>query len=188
MKNENKTIKIEHLDTEKLVASAGNAKKHTDAQVNQIANSIKEFGFNNPVLVDENLNIIAGHGRVMAAKRIGMNQCPCIKLEHLSELQKRAYIIADNRLSETGSGWDEDLLKSELEDISNELDVLLTGFNLSDFEKKETDIIQLAVEKPPSLAWVLISVPIELFGKVQSVLDNLPEQSNTYTTYTDEKD
>lgn len=110
-------MKIEQVKTEKLIPYARNPKKHDDAQVASIAGSIKEFGFNNPVLIDKDNCIIAGHGRVLAAQKLELKEVPCLRLSHLSENQKRAYILADNRLAELGGGWDEEMLKLELEDI-----------------------------------------------------------------------
>lgn len=110
-------MKIEKLATENLIPYARNAKRHDPAQVSKLAGSIKEFGFNNPVLIDKDNGIIAGHGRVMAAQQLGLAEVPCIRLGHLTENQKRAYILADNRLAEVNSGWDEDLLKLEVADI-----------------------------------------------------------------------
>jgi ParB-like chromosome segregation protein Spo0J len=100
--------------------------------VEQIAASITEFGFTNPILIDGNGGIIAGHGRVLAAKKLGFETIPYIELSHLSESQRRAYILADNQLA-LNSGWDEDLLRlelSELKDAGMDLDII--GFNPSD--------------------------------------------------------
>ena len=93
----------------------------------QIAASIAEFGFNNPVLVDTNAGIIAGHGRVLAARKLGLDQVPVVVLDHLSETQKRAYILADNRIGEN-AGWDDEILRGELTDLKDaDLDVALLG-------------------------------------------------------------
>lgn len=99
-----------------LIPYARNSRTHSDAQVAQIASSIKEFGFINPVITDGQNGIIAGHGRVMAAQKLGIEQLPCIEASHLSEAQKRAYVIADNQLA-LNAGWDADLLKVEIEDL-----------------------------------------------------------------------
>jgi hypothetical protein len=117
MKKTKTQNQIEYLEVSKLVPYARNAKKHDDSQVASIAGSIKEFGFNNPVLIDKDNCIIAGHGRVLAAQKLELKEVPCLRLSHLSENQKRAYILADNRLAELGGGWDEDMLKLELDDI-----------------------------------------------------------------------
>jgi ParB-like chromosome segregation protein Spo0J len=130
-KQQTEALKIEMLATEQLVPYARNAKLHSETQIAAIAKSIEEFGFNNPVLIDAKDGIIAGHGRVLAAKKLGMAELPCIRLGHLTEAQKRAYIIADNRLSEIGGGWDLELLKRELEELQTlNIELELTGFDL----------------------------------------------------------
>lgn len=112
-----------------LIPYANNSRTHSDEQVNQIASSIKEFGFTNPVLIDSDGGIIAGHGRVMAAKKLGMSEVPCIALSHLTEAQKKAYIIADNQLP-LNAGWDMDMLKLEIEHLKEiDFDVDLLGFD-----------------------------------------------------------
>jgi len=120
---------IEMLPTAQLAPYARNSRTHSDEQVAQIAASMREFGFTNPVLVDEAGGIIAGHGRVMAAKSLGLPAVPCIRLAHLSEAQKRAYVIADNKLA-LNAGWDEDMLRLELADLkAADFDLGLLGFN-----------------------------------------------------------
>ena len=115
----------------RLIPYARNARTHSDAQVAQIAASIKEFGFTNPILIDKDGGIIAGHGRVMAARKLGLTTVPVLMLGHLSETQKRAYIIAGNRLAET-STWDIELLALEIEDLRlDDFDIDLTGFDAS---------------------------------------------------------
>jgi hypothetical protein len=110
-------MNIEMVEVGKLVPYAMNAKLHSESQVATIAGSIREFGFCNPVLIDDSGGIIAGHGRVMAARQLGLKEVPCVRLSHLDENRKRAYILADNRLAETGGGWDEERLKLELAEI-----------------------------------------------------------------------
>jgi len=129
-------VKVERLATDGLIPYARNAKKHDDAQVAQIAASIREFGFNNPVLIDQDNGIIAGHGRVLAARKLGLAEVPCIRLGHLTDTKRRAYIIADNRLTETGGGWDTELLALELEDLRlDDFDLDLTGFEAAALEE-----------------------------------------------------
>jgi len=112
-----------------LIPYCNNSRTHSDEQVQQIASSIKEFGFTNPVLIDEQGGIIAGHGRVMAAKKLGLAEVPCIVLDGLSEAQKKAYIIADNKLA-LNAGWDDELLKIELEQLKElDFDLGLIGFS-----------------------------------------------------------
>ena len=97
--------KLQRVSVETLIPYAKNARTHSDEQVAQIAGSIREFGFNNPVLVDKDHTIIAGHGRVLAARKLGLNDVPVIVLDHLSESQRKAYVLADNRIA-LNSGWD----------------------------------------------------------------------------------
>ena len=113
-----------------------NARKHSKKQVQQIAESIRVFGFTNPVLVDDDSRIVAGHGRVAAAKLLGMAEVPTIRLSNLSEAEIRAYVIADNRLAEK-AGWDRELVATELQylsDLQIELDVTVTGFDLPEID------------------------------------------------------
>ena len=121
-------MKIEQRAIEALIPYARNSRTHSDAQVAQIAASIREFGFTNPVLVDKDGGIIAGHGRVMAARKLGLKDVPCIALGHLTAAQRKAYIIADNKLA-LNAGWDEELLAVEFADLKDAgFDLELTGF------------------------------------------------------------
>jgi DNA modification methylase len=120
---------IIYKKTSDLIPYARNSRTHSDDQVKQIASSISELGFTNPILVDSAGGIIAGHGRIMAAKRLGIPEVPCIVLDHLTEVQKRAYIIADNKLA-LNAGWDDELLAAELKNLSEiDFDLALTGFS-----------------------------------------------------------
>jgi DNA modification methylase len=129
-------MKIEKLPTDKLIPYARNAKRHDATQVSKLAGSIREFGFNNPVLIDKDNGIIAGHGRVMAAQQLGLAEVPCIRLGHLTDNQRKAYILADNRLAEVNSGWDEELLKLEIADIDW---ADIKGLSVDDFEFGEIE-------------------------------------------------
>jgi ParB-like chromosome segregation protein Spo0J len=121
--------KLESVPVEALIPYARNARKHSDEQVAQLAASIREFGFNNPVLVDKENGIIAGHGRVLAARKLGLEAVPCLRLDHLTETQRKAYILADNRLAELGGGWDEEMLAIEIKDLaSKDFDMTLAGW------------------------------------------------------------
>ena len=100
-------MKIEQLPTDSLIPYARNTRTHSEAQVTQIAGSIREFGFTNPVLIDGQNGIIAGHGRVLAAQKLKLGTVPCIRLSYLTDTQRRAYIIADNKLA-LNAGWDEE--------------------------------------------------------------------------------
>lgn len=126
--------KIEVIGIEKLIPYAKNSRTHSDEQVAQIAASIKEFGFNNPVLVDKGDVIIAGHGRVMAARKCGLTEVPCIRLGHLTETQRKAYIIADNRLA-LNAGWDNELLTIELNELlADDFALEILGFDLDELK------------------------------------------------------
>src|SRR6266849_3232324 len=123
---------VKHIELwliDRLIPFARNPRTHSDAQIAQIAASIAELGFNNPILVDTNAGIIAGHGRLLAARKLQIQQVPVIVLDHLSETQKRAYILADNKLA-LNAGWDEDLLGLELSDLRDlDFNLDLTGFD-----------------------------------------------------------
>jgi len=128
-------MQIEEIATDELLPYARNSRTHSAEQVAQIAASIKEFGFTNPVLVDADNSIIAGHGRVMAARRLSLKAVPCIRLTHLTEAQKRAYVIADNKLA-LNAGWDDEMLALEIKDLQEEdFDISLLGFEDAELEK-----------------------------------------------------
>jgi len=119
---------IRQVPIEDLIPYARNARTHSDEQVAQIAASIREFGFNNPVLLRCDNTIIAGHGRVMAARKLGLDTVPAVYLSHLSDTQARAYVIADNKLA-LNAGWDDELLRVEFLDLlEDDFDLNLTGF------------------------------------------------------------
>lgn len=120
---------IEYVETAKLVPYARNSRTHSDEQVAQICASIKEFGFTNPVLIDDEGVIIAGHGRTMAAQRLDMKEVPCLRLGYLTDAQKKAYVIADNKLA-LNAGWDDEMLAIELRELKEgDFDLSLTGFD-----------------------------------------------------------
>lgn len=119
-------LEIRYVATGDLIPYVNNSRTHTEKQVQQLASSIKEFGFTNPVLVDEDGGVIAGHGRLLAAQMLGLGEVPAITLKGLTEAQRKAYVIADNKLA-LNSGWDDELLKIELDsltDLDFDLDVL----------------------------------------------------------------
>lgn len=121
-------LKIETRPIDRLIPYARNARTHSDDQVAQIAASIAEFGFVNPVLIGADDVVIAGHGRLLAARRLGMSEVPVIALDHLNEAQRRALVIADNRIAEN-AGWDEQLLRAELATLREEnFELDLLGF------------------------------------------------------------
>ena len=125
-------MQIETLPIDTLIPYARNSRTHSDEQVAQIAASIREFGFTNPVLIDGAGGLIAGHGRVLGARKLGLTEVPCIRLAHLSEAQRRAYVIADNKLA-LNAGWDDEMLALELRDLQGmDFDLSLTGFENDD--------------------------------------------------------
>ena len=144
-------MNIEHLPIAALIPYARNARTHSDAQVSQIAGSIREFGFTNPVLIGADNDIIAGHGRVMAARVLKLDTVPCIRLGHLNELQRRAYVLADNRIA-LNSGWDEAMLALELTEL------LVDGLNLESlgFATDELDRLLNPPDNLPSGAPVAV--------------------------------
>ncbi|MBN2243851.1 MAG: ParB N-terminal domain-containing protein [Acidobacteria bacterium] len=120
---------VERRTVDSLIVYERNARTHSEPQIRQIMASLREFGWTNPVLIDEKNNIIAGHARVEAAKRLEMAEVPCITLDGLTEAQKKAYLIADNKLA-LNAGWDDDLLRAELLDLKGlEFNLDLLGFN-----------------------------------------------------------
>ena len=136
-------MNIEYVKIKELQGYEFNTRTHSDSQVNQLAASIGEFGFTNPLLIDGERQIIAGHGRFAAATKLQMDEVPCIVLDHLSEAQRRAYVIADNKLA-LNAGWDEDLLKLELSALDKiGFDLSVVGFDsdeLSDLKIDDDDL------------------------------------------------
>ena len=129
------TERFEKVNIEKLVPYARNARTHSKEQVLQLRSSLREFGFINPIIVDKDFTIIAGHGRVLAAKEEGITEVPCVFVEHLTEAQKRAYIIADNRLA-LNAGWDAEMLSVELSELQGaDFDLSLLGFDNGELNK-----------------------------------------------------
>lgn len=127
-------LEIVYKDADALIPYINNARTHSDGQVTMIASSIKEFGFLNPIVIDKNNGVVAGHGRLLAAKKLGMEQVPTVAAEHLTDAQRRAYILADNRIAEL-SEWDHDLLKLELDALAElDFDIELTGFDEDFFD------------------------------------------------------
>jgi len=158
-------LKLEMVSTAVLIPYVNNSRTHSDEQVTQVASSIKEFGFTNPILVDDGNSIIAGHGRLMAAKKLNLKEVPCIRLSGLTEAQKKAYVIADNQLA-LNSGWDLDTLKLELENLKElDFDIDVLGFD-EDFldgllEEEPTDGLtdEDEVPEPPE-------TPVTVLGDI----------------------
>ena len=151
------TTEMQLVSLEKLVPYVNNARTHNAEQIMKLRSSLREFGFINPVIIDKEYNIIAGHGRVTAAKEEGIKEVPCVFVDYLTEAQKKAYILADNRMA-MDAGWDEELLKIELEALQGEdFDLGLTGFDEkelaslfdSDSDAEEDDFdVDAELEKP----------------------------------------
>ena len=130
------TTEMQLVPITKLVPYVNNARTHSPEQITKLRSSLREFGFINPVIIDRDFNVIAGHGRILAAKEEGIKEVPCVFVDHLTEAQKKAYIIADNRMA-MDAGWDEELLRVEIESLQGmDFDPLLTGFD----EKELADL------------------------------------------------
>ena len=153
----NTTTEMQLVDIDKLIPYVNNARTHSKDQITKLRSSLREFGFVNPVIIDKGFNVIAGHGRICAAKEEGIKEVPCVFADHLTEAQKKAYIIADNRMAED-SGWDEELLKVEMEALQDMgFDLSMTGFDESeladlvgdDTEGEEDNFdVEAELEKP----------------------------------------
>ena len=150
------TSEMQLVDISKLIPYQNNARTHSKEQINKLRSSLREFGFVNPVIIDREYNVIAGHGRIAAAREEGIAQVPCVFVDHLTEAQKKAYILADNRMA-LDAGWDEDLLRVELEALEEMgYDLGLTGFNDKELaalfpaeEAKEDDFdVEAELQKP----------------------------------------
>lgn len=137
------TTKMELVATDRLVPYVNNARTHNEQQIMKLRSSLREFGFINPVIIDREFNVLAGHGRIAAAKAEGIKEVPCVYADHLTEAQKKAYILADNRMA-LDAGWDEELLRVELEALQAEdFDMALTGFDekeLASFFDTQEDV------------------------------------------------
>ena len=137
------TTKMELVDIDKLIPYVNNARTHSPEQINKLRASLREFGFINPVIVDDKFNIVAGNGRVMAAQAEGIKEIPCVYVDYLTEAQKKAYILADNRMA-MDAGWDEEMLRVELEALQDmAFDLSMTGFDdkeLADLFKTEEEV------------------------------------------------
>ena len=147
-----------------LIPYARNSRTHSAEQIGKIAASIREFGFLNPVIVDGANGIIAGHGRILAAQKLGLEDVPTIEASHLSEAQRRAYIIADNRLA-LDAGWDDEMLRVELRDLeATGFDLALTGFDLSEIAALTLDATEGLTD--PDAVPDAPAVPVTVLGDV----------------------
>lgn len=171
-------LQIIFRKTSQLLPYAKNSRDHSDEQVSQIAESIKTFGFNDPVEIDKNGEIVAGHGRVLAAKKLGMKEIPTIELAHLDEKKKKAYNIANNKIAQN-STWDELALKDELELLNeNNFDLTITGFTEDEIDEilnhseklREVDEEIQAIKKTR----ILISIPTDIIPDgIEELLEKL---------------
>lgn len=140
------TTEMQIVSIDKLIPYVNNARTHSREQIIKLRSSLREFGFINPVIIDSDFNIIAGHGRVMAAKEENITEVPCVLVDYLTEAQKKAYIIADNRFAQD-AGWDEELLRIEIEALQGEaFDVSLTGFEPAELEDLFKDDVKDGIE------------------------------------------
>jgi len=180
---------IEQIPTVELIPYARNSRTHSDEQVAQIAASIREFGFCNPVLIDEKGTIIAGHGRVMAATRMKLEAVPCLRLSHLTDAQKRAYVIADNRIA-LNADWNEELLNEELQRLAgDDFDTSLLGFGEDELlkalgDEKDPELKPIAIYDPPKMTWVLIGIPTVSFGDINESVEQIARLENTIVEVT----
>ena len=152
------TTEFQLVDINKLVPYANNARTHNKEQILKLRSSLREFGFVNPVIIDKEYNVLAGHGRIEAAKEEGIAEVPCVYADHLTEAQKKAYILADNRMA-LDAGWDDELLSVEMQELQElGFDLGLTGFDESEIadlfdinsdEAKQDDFdVDAELEKP----------------------------------------
>lgn len=153
--------RLEHWPLDKLIPYSRNARTHTDAQIKQIADSIQAFGFNAPILVDGQSGIIAGHARLSAARKLKLLAVPVIVLDHLTEEEKRAYIIADNKLA-LNAGWDEGLLMQELKSLGD-LDVSLTGFSAMELDLLFNEEEDTRADECGQIPEVVVTTPGDLW-------------------------
>lgn len=183
------TERFEKVNIDKLIPYARNARTHSKEQVLQLRASLREFGFVNPVIVDKDYNIIAGHGRILAAKEEGIAEVPCVFAEHLTDAQKKAYILADNRLA-MNAGWDDEMLSVEIADLQGaDFDIGLLGFDdaelnklmSSDEDVKDDDFdVDSELEKPA----ITQSGDIWLLGKHRLVCGD-STKADTFTVLMD---
>jgi len=171
-------LAIVYRPVAELIPNARNPRKHSAEQIAKIAASIREFGFNAPVLVDGAAGVIAGHGRLLAARQLGMERVPTIELGHLSEEQKRLYVLADNRLGELGE-WDPALLTAELEELQAlGLDTGLAGFDLAELEPAEISVERIETAPVEDRFWVSVRGPLkdqaQVLQKIKLLMKDYP--------------
>ena len=198
MKNE---LDIHYFRVDQLVPNARNSRTHSCKQISQVARSIKKFGFINPIVVDEKKIIVAGHARVLAAKKLGLDLVPIIRVDYLSEAEKRAYILADNKIAENAA-WDENLLRIELEFLTHidiDIDATITGFETAEIDVLLNAPLEREPEDPPPPlpeAKDTVTRPDDLWlcgphrvvcgdCRDENILDMLMEKSNAQMIITD---
>lgn len=180
------------IPVDDLIPYAKNSRTHSPEQVAQIAASIKEWGFTNPILVDNSNGVIAGHGRLLAAQKLGMAEVPCIVIDGITDTQKRAYVIADNKIAEN-SGWNFDLLFKELTALQElDFDVSLTAFNMSDFKvddelfdvgEHDEDEEQAPKKTDHGYAELAIVMPVEEKKKIVALLNKIKADNDLENQY-----
>ena len=185
------TTEMQLISTEKLIPYVNNARTHSAEQINKLRSSLREFGFINPVIIDRDYNVIAGHGRIEAAKAESISEVPCVFADYLTEAQKKAYILADNRMA-MDAGWDEELLRVEIEALQAEsFDVGLTGFDeseIADLFETDSEVkddgfdVDAELEKPP----VTKSGDLWLLGNHRLICEDSTREE-TYTFLMDGK-
>lgn len=185
------TTEMQLISTEKLIPYVNNARTHSAEQINKLRSSLREFGFINPVIIDRDYNVIAGHGRIEAAKAEGISEVPCVFADYLTSAQKKAYILADNRMA-MDAGWDEELLRVEIEALQAEsFDVGLTGFDeseIADLFETDSEVkddgfdVDAELEKPP----VTKSGDLWLLGNHRLICGDSTKEE-TYTLLMDGK-
>ncbi|WP_294143857.1 site-specific DNA-methyltransferase [uncultured Clostridium sp.] len=186
------TTEMQLISISKLIPYVNNARTHSAEQVNKLRSSLREFGFVNPVIIDSAYNVIAGHGRILASKEEGIEEVPCVLVDYLTEAQKKAYILADNRMA-MDAGWDEELLRVEIEALQGEdFDIGLTGFDEKDIaelfagdnnDTKDDDFdVDEELQKPP----VTKSGDVWLLGNHRLICGDSTKEA-TYTVLMDGK-
>lgn len=188
----NTTTEMQLVPVEKLIPYINNARTHSEVQIKKLRSSLREFGFINPVIIDRNFNVIAGHGRILAAKAESISEVPCVFVDYLNDAQKKAYILADNRMA-MDAGWDEELLRVEIESLQGaDFDIGLTGFDEDEIAElfaddndnvKDDDFdVEGELEKPP----VTKSGDLWLLGNHRLICGDSTKE-DTYTRLMDGK-
>jgi len=172
-----KATEYTRVAVDKLIPYVNNAKQHSDSQVTKIASSIREFGFLNPVLIDASYNVIAGHGRILAAKKLQMDEVPCLFVEGLTDAQRKAYILADNRLSELGE-WDMNLVGLELGELDADgFDVDLLGFDNIDLDEEYGTDFSLPDGDKPEIVTMTFTLHEEQKGLIEYAMEAVKDDA-----------